>query len=187
MAKSKADAGKICGEVAARLGYELVDTALEKEGARLYLRAYIDKPGGVTLEDCEKFHRAVQPLVEHIEYDFLEVTSPGIDRPLKTDQDLQAAVGEEVVIRLFKQIHVAREHRGRLSGFDRDTVRATTPAGEREFLRKDVARMERWVDLSVLAQGPEAPACAQASHEYESADMPANAGEAGSEYGQPEN
>lgn len=186
MAKAKADARKICEDTAARLGYELVDTALDREAAGLYLRAYIDKPGGVTLDDCEKFHRAVQPLLEQVEYDFLEVSSPGIDRPIRTDRDMQAAIGEEVVVRLFRQVHGAREHRGRLSGFDKDTVRVQGPAGEREFLRKDVARMERWLDLSVLSQEP-APGAVQAQDEAaQMADMPADAGEAGSEHEQPE-
>ena len=68
-------------------GFELVDVELAREGASRYLRIYIDKPDGITLSDCETYHRAVAPLVERVDYDFLEVCSPGLDRPLKKQRE----------------------------------------------------------------------------------------------------
>ncbi len=62
----------LCEKTAEKLGYELCDAALEKEPTGRYLRIYIDKDGGVTLDDCEAFHRAVQPLLEDFDYDFQE-------------------------------------------------------------------------------------------------------------------
>ena len=84
----------ICEKTAAKLGYELCDAAIEKEPTGRYLRIYIDveREGGVTLDDCEKYHRAVQPYLEDFDYDFLEVCSPGIDRPLKSKRDIEKSL-----------------------------------------------------------------------------------------------
>jgi len=77
-----------CEKLARQQNVELVDVELVREGASRYLRIYIDKPDGITLNDCETYHRAVIDLVERVDYDFLEVCSPGIDRPLKNRRTL---------------------------------------------------------------------------------------------------
>ena len=77
-----------CQKLAQQFGFELVDVELAREGASRYLRIYIDKPDGITLSDCETYHRAVAPLVERVDYDFLEVCSPGLDRPLKKQKEV---------------------------------------------------------------------------------------------------
>lgn len=82
--------------LADKLGFELVDVTLDKESTGNYLRVYIDKPEGISLDDCEVYHRALQPLVEDYDYDFMEVSSPGVDRPLKKDRDFERALGSEV-------------------------------------------------------------------------------------------
>ena len=87
-----------CQRIAEEMGFELVEVALDKEPTGLYLRIYIDRPEGITLDDCEKYHRAVMPLVENFEYDFMEVSSPGVDRPLKTDRDFERNIGTEVEV-----------------------------------------------------------------------------------------
>ncbi len=138
------------GRVAGQLGYEVVQTALDRESAGTYLRYYLDKPGGVTLKDCETFHRAVQPGLERIDYDFLEVCSPGLDRPLKTKRDLEKALGALVEVRLYKPQSGAKEHRGELAGFDETGIQVRTEAGVTAFLHRDVAVVRRAVDLSVL-------------------------------------
>ena len=74
----------ICEKLAEKLGYELCDAAIEKEPTGRYLRIYIDKDGGVTLDDCEAYHRAVQPSLESFDYDFLEVCYTECDRALIT-------------------------------------------------------------------------------------------------------
>ena len=91
-----------CQRLADQLEFELVDVSLDKEGAGKYLRIYIDKPEGISLDDCEKYHRAIQPQLEDYDYDFLEVSSPGVDRPLKKDRDFERAIGTEVEVHLFK-------------------------------------------------------------------------------------
>ena len=109
-----------CQKLAQQFGFELVDVELVREGASRYLRIYIDKPDGITLSNCETYHRAVAPLVERVDYDFLEVCSPGLDRPLKKQKDFDKHAGElvgledgEIVLRVgdgemrFKQKEVS--------------------------------------------------------------------------------
>ena len=69
--------------IAEQMGYELVDVCMDKEPTGKYLRFYIDKEEGVSLDDCEAFHKAVRNPADSVDYDFMEVSSPGIDRPLK--------------------------------------------------------------------------------------------------------
>ena len=71
-----------CQRLADEQGLELVDVSLDKEPTGKYLRIYIDKPEGISLDDCERYHRAIQPQLESYDYDFLEVSSPGVDRRL---------------------------------------------------------------------------------------------------------
>ena len=94
-----------CRKLAEKFAYELVDVELVREGASRYLRIYIDKPDGITLNDCETYHRAVAPLVERVDYDFLEVCSPGLDRPLKKQRDFDAHAGKPVEVHLFRPIN----------------------------------------------------------------------------------
>ena len=89
-------------KIAAELGYTLVDAAVEKEHTDKYLRFYIDREGGVTFEDCEKFYHAARPLVEDVDYDYMEVSSPGVDKPLETRLDFERAAGQRVIVKLYK-------------------------------------------------------------------------------------
>ena len=93
-----------CQRLADEMGYELVDVCLDKENTGKFLRIYVDRPEGMSLDDCERYHRAIMPLVESYDFDFLEVSSPGIDRPLKKDRDFERALGEEVEVHLFKAV-----------------------------------------------------------------------------------
>ena len=86
--------------------FDLVDVEYVKEGGNWYLRAYIDKPGGITVDDCELVSRALSDLPD--EHDFiedayiLEVSSPGLGRPLKKDKDFARSIGEEVDVKTFR-------------------------------------------------------------------------------------
>ncbi len=93
---------KIARALADSLGYTLVEAALEKEHASTYLRIYLDKDGGISLDDCEKYHMAIMDKVKDFDYDYLEVSSPGIDRPIKTAWDAEKARGKTVEARLYK-------------------------------------------------------------------------------------
>lgn len=128
-----------CRGLAEQLHYELVDVELVREGASRYLRIYIDKPDGITLNDCESYHRAVMPLVERVDYDFLEVCSPGIDRPLKKQKDFDRHAGEQVEISLYRPVDKRREFEGELVGLKDGVVTIVAPDGERQFSLSDIA------------------------------------------------
>ena len=92
----------VCEKLASDMGLSFYDISLDREPAGLYLRIYIDAEGGLSLDQCEAYHRAVQPKVERYEYDFLEVCSPGIDRPLKTQRDIDKSIGLLVEAKMYK-------------------------------------------------------------------------------------
>ncbi len=137
----------ISRKLAGELGYELVEVALDREPAGKYLRIYLNKPEGITLSDCETFHRRVQPMIEHLDYDFLEVCSPGLDRPLKTPEDFKRNEGEEIEIRLFKPLDGAKIFTGTLIGLQEGRVLLDTAQGRREFPQKTIALVKRFISL----------------------------------------
>ena len=124
--------------------FELVDVEWVKEAGTYYLRVYVDKEGGITIDDCELVSRALSDLLDR--YDFisenyiLEVSSPGLDRPLKKDKDFARSIGKEVELRLFKAIDKEKEFAGVLSAFDKETVTISAEDGsEMTFRRKDIS------------------------------------------------
>ena len=121
-------------------GLELVDVTLQKEPQGRTLCLYIDKPGGVSLDDCERFHKAVQPLLETVDYDFLEVSSPGVDRPVKTLRDFEKNRDALVEVKLFAPLDGAKAFEGNLRAMDETTVTIALANGtEKTFQRKAVA------------------------------------------------
>ncbi len=136
-----------CRRVAETMGFELVDVALDREPTGKYLRIYIDKPEGITLDDCEVYHKAVLPLMENCDYDFMEVSSPGIDRPLKTDRDFERNLGTEVEIHLYRPVDGVRQIRGVLAGLEDGDILLDTPDGERRIPRKAASLVKPIVDM----------------------------------------
>lgn len=106
--------------------FELVDVEYVKEGGTWYLRAYIDKPGGITVDDCEVVSRALSDLLD--KHDFiedayvLEVSSPGLGRPLKKEKDFARSIGEEVDVRTFRAIGHQKEFTGILRDYDKEKI-----------------------------------------------------------------
>ena len=137
-----------CAKIAADMGYELVDAAVEKEPTGKYLRFYIDRPEGISLDDCEAYHKAVRQLADTVDYDFMEVSSPGIDRPLKKDRDFERALGTEVEIKLFKAIDGVKVITGTLAGLEDGDIVLDTPEGEKRVARKAAALVKPIVDMS---------------------------------------
>lgn len=121
----------------------IYDVEYVKEGSDYYLRAYIDKPEGVNIQDCENVSRALSDALD--EEDFipdayiLEVSSPGLGRALKKDKHLQASIGQEVEIRLFRPIDKCREFSGTLESFDEKVIVIRDGENVRTFERPDVA------------------------------------------------
>ena len=136
-----------CKALADRLGYELVDVCLDKESTGKYLRIYIDKEEGISLDDCEIYHRAIQPQLESYDYDFLEISSPGVDRPLKKDRDFERATGSEVEVRLFKAVDGQKIITGVLAGLDGNDIVLELPEGEKRIPRRAAALVKPVVDM----------------------------------------
>lgn len=113
---------QIAAPIAEELGLELWDIRFEKEGANWYLRIFIDKEGGVGIEDCENMSRAIdEPLDEAdpIEQSYcLEVSSPGIERELTREEHFRAYTGQKVMLRLIRPKDGVREFKGILEGYD---------------------------------------------------------------------
>lgn len=107
-------------------GFELVDVEYVKEAGTWYLRAYIDKPGGITVDDCEVVSRAFSDILDEKDYIedtyIFEVSSPGLGRPLKKEKDFARSIGEEVEIRTYRAIDKQKEFIGILTEYDKDTV-----------------------------------------------------------------
>ena len=137
-----------CEKIAADMGFELVEIALEKEPTGKYLRFYIDRPEGISLDDCEAYHKAVRQLADALDYDFMEVSSPGIDRPLKKDRDFERALGTEVEIKLFKAVDGVKVITGTLAGLEDGDIVLDTPEGEKRVARKAAALVKPIVDMS---------------------------------------
>ena len=132
-------------------GVELFDVDYVKEGSDWYLRAYIDKPDGVNIGNCEAVSRALSDKLDEADFIedayILEVSSPGLGRTLKKDKHLQKSIGEEVEIKLFKPIDKCKEFSGILESFDADTVTITEEGTPRTFARADIALIRLALDF----------------------------------------
>jgi ribosome maturation factor RimP len=103
--------------------YELVDVQFKSERGKWHLTLFVDKPGGITLDDCELVNRIIDPVLDSREeiagrHDYLIVSSPGLDRPVKTDGDFRRSVGKTLDVRLFEPMDGKREFTGVLRAFD---------------------------------------------------------------------
>ena len=129
-------------------GYEYVGTQINKHGADTELIVYADKPGGLQLDDCEKISRMIDPVID--EHDPIEesyylcVSSPGLDRPLKSERDFKRSVGKTVDIKLYRPLDGKKEWTGKLTAFDEQGF---TIDGNKTFLYKDTAILRLHVDL----------------------------------------
>ncbi len=125
-------------------GFELVDVEYVKEGGTWYLRAYIDKPGGIAVDDCELVSRAFSDILDEKDYIedsyIFEVSSPGLGRPLKKEKDFKRSMGEEVEIRTYRAVDRQKEFVGILTDYDKDTVTIQMEdETKRTFDRSDIA------------------------------------------------
>ena len=133
--------------IAEQMGYELVDVCIDKEPTGKYLRFYIDKEEGVSLDDCETFHKAVRAPADSVDYDFMEVSSPGIDRPLKKDRDFERNLGCEIEVKLFKPIDGTKIITGVLAGLEEGNIVIDTGEGRALVPRKAAALVKPVVDM----------------------------------------
>lgn len=142
----------IAAPLAEQLGYFLWDVEYVKEGAEMYLRITIDSEEGINIEDCEKMHRAIDPLLDEadpIEGAYhLEISSPGIERDLKSDMQINACEGWDVEVRLYAPVDGAKSFLGVLEGLDGDgNVVIDCADGVRRFPRASVASLKTHYDF----------------------------------------
>ena len=132
-------------------GVSIYDVEYVKEGSDYYLRAYIDKPEGVNIQDCENVSRALSDELDRVDFIpdayILEVSSPGLGRTLKKDKHLTSSIGEEVEIKLYKPIDNCKEFSGVLESFDADTVVIREGGQPRSFQRTDIALIRLALDF----------------------------------------
>lgn len=124
-------------------GVELWDIRFVKEGASWYLRVFIDKPEGVTIDDCSNVSRAIDPVIDEadpidVSY-YLEVCSPGLERELTRPEHFEKMIGEKVRIKLYKAADGTKEFAGVLKAFNGSAV-IEVGGAEREFSLKEISK-----------------------------------------------
>ena len=121
MAKIDEALEKIAVSVCENFGVYVYDTEYKKEGSEFYLRLFIDKDGGVTIDDCENVSRQISPLLDELtfikEAYIFEVSSPGIDRHLTRPWHFDKVIGQEIDIKLFAPVNSKKEISGILKGY----------------------------------------------------------------------
>lgn len=138
---------KLLEPIVAGFGFELVDVEYVKEAGTWYLRAYIDKPGGITVDDCEAVSRKFSDILDEKDYIedayIFEVSSPGLGRPLKKEKDFKRSLGEEVEIRTYRAIDRQKEFTGILKDYDKDTVTLQYGDGSSRIFQKNEIALVR--------------------------------------------
>ena len=126
-----------------------------KQGKEPTLTVYIDKEGGVDLNACEKFHRAIDLVLDEIDPTFgapytLNVSSPGLDRPLKTERDFKKCLNEKVEVKLFAPIKGKKFFEAKLVGFDGNCVELEDKNGTLKLEKSKIAKICRAIDFDCL-------------------------------------
>lgn len=125
-------------------GYEIYDVEYVKEGPHWFLRLFITRDEGVNIDDCETISRALSTILDEKDcvqtnY-FLEVSSPGIERNLRQEEHFEAAIGESVKIKLYKDVDGVKEIEGELVAADRNVVTIDTSTAKVDIDKKNIAK-----------------------------------------------
>ncbi len=135
----------LIGPTVSALDYDLWDVEYVKEGSEYYLRITIDREEGITIDDCETVHRAIDPILDEadpIEDSYhLEVSSPGIERELKYDWHLDEFIGAEVEAKLYAPINGSKSYIGALLGYNDAEIKLNDPTGEIVLPRDKVSKI----------------------------------------------
>lgn len=138
--------------IAERFGLEVLEVLYEKKYDGMNLTIVIDKDGGVSIDDCERLHRAIdEPLDELDPIDCsytLNVSSPGLDRPLKTERDYKRNFNKKISVKLYKPLDGKKNYDGILIGYDEDTFTIELSSGKTVLLnKKDAAKIEPIIEF----------------------------------------
>ena len=140
--------------IADEMSIEIVEVEF-KQGKEPALTVYIDIESGVDLNTCEKFHRAIDPVLDEVDPTFgapytLNVSSPGLDRPLKTDRDYEKCIGKKVEVKLFAPIQGKKLFEAILKGHDENCVYLEEKGEEMKFEKSKIAKICRAIDFEAL-------------------------------------
>ncbi len=145
------EAFELAEPVVAGLGFDLVDCSYVKESRGMVLTLYIDKRGGIGIDDCETVSRAVDPIIDEsgsIDPDFFEVSSPGLTRPLETDKDYNRYAGEKVDVSLYKPMEGKKSFTAVIKGAEEDKATFVFDNGEEITLGfEDIAKAVRHIEF----------------------------------------
>lgn len=138
--------------IAESFGLEVLEVLYEKKYDGMNLTIVIDKDGGVTIDDCEKLHRAIDdPLDELDPIDCaytLNVSSPGLDRPLKLERDYKRNLENKILVKLYKPLDNKKSYEGVLVSYDVETFSIKTDKGDIiKFNKKDTAKVEPIIEF----------------------------------------
>ena len=138
-------------------GYELTDLTFEKGGKDWYLVLYIDSAAGISLDDCENVSRKVSEFLDEkdpIEQSYiLEVSSPGVDRPLKKDRHFQQCIDQKIAIHLFAPLNGKKDFQGLLKAYSPETLSLEIETGEvLELEMSKIAKANRVDELNFKPQ-----------------------------------
>ena len=143
MRKALETVSPLAEEAAREAGCELWDVEYSKEAGAWFLRVYIDKDGGVSIDDCERVSRTLDPQLDELNlfqdrYTF-EVSSAGAERQLKRERDFQKFLGHKVEVRLYRPLLGAKEHIGSLKAYENGDVTIEVSGETRQFAKQDIA------------------------------------------------
>ena len=140
----------VAEQVASELGYFVWDVDYVKEGTEWFLRIDIDKEKGVNIEDCEKYSRTIDPLLDELdpieEQYTLQISSPGLERVIKNDFHLEHCLGTEVCVRLYAPINGFKEYIGELLSYTADTITVYVDEAV-EIPRKAIGKMNTYFEI----------------------------------------
>ena len=142
---------ELIAPIIAQNGFELVDIEYVKEAGTWYLRIYMDKPGGITIADCELVSRAFSEILDQEDYIedsyIMEVSSPGLLRPIKKDKDFERNLEKEIEIKTYRMIDKTKDFVGVLKSYDKDSITIEDESGPRTFLRSDLALVRPYIEF----------------------------------------
>lgn len=142
---------EIVNPIVTEAGYEYVGTEMKKAGDAIELIIYADKEGGLSLDDCEKISKMIDPAIEEKDpiddaY-YLCVSSPGLDRPLKTSNDYARSIGKQLDVKLYKAVDGQKMFTGTLKEYDEDGFTLCISESDKSFSYKDTAIVRLHIDI----------------------------------------